>query len=201
MIRRRVIEQLREQQWIAVGIELLIVVLGVFIGLQASNWNQERASARQGAVFAGRLKADLRHEDWVYQLLIDYSHQVLKSAEQAVSALEGKTALSDEERFLPLGKKQVLRDIGLAGLDPALFDRPKSGFVLPIDSWARDVLRDEMTDALSDRGFCEAAGLDAGAVGRLWSAFLSGAPGFYWSRVWAVYVLGWWCREHRVSVS
>lgn len=96
MIRRRIVEQLREQQWIAVGIELVIVVLRVFIGLQASNWNQERASARQGAIFAGRLKADLRHEDWVYQLLIDYNHQVLKSAEQAVSALEGKTTLSDE---------------------------------------------------------------------------------------------------------
>ncbi len=96
MIRRRIMGHLREQQWIAVGIELVIVVLGVFIGLQASNWNQERASARQGAIFAERLKADLRHEDWVYQLLIDYNRQVLKSAGQAVSALEGKTTLSDE---------------------------------------------------------------------------------------------------------
>jgi hypothetical protein len=96
MIRRRVIEQLREQQWLSVGIELVIVVLGVFIGLQASNWNQERASARQGAIFAERLKADLRHEDWVYQFLIDYNRQVLKNADQAVSALEGKTTLSDE---------------------------------------------------------------------------------------------------------
>jgi hypothetical protein len=82
MIRRRVIEQLREQQWITVGMELVIVVLGVFIGLRASNWNQERANARQGAIFAERLKADLRYEDWVYQLLIDYNRQVLKSAEQ-----------------------------------------------------------------------------------------------------------------------
>jgi hypothetical protein len=96
MIQRRVIEQLRKQQWVAVGIELVIVILGVFIGLQASNWNQERASARQGAIFAERLKADLRHEDWVCQFLIDYSRQVLKSAGQAERALEGKTALSDE---------------------------------------------------------------------------------------------------------
>jgi hypothetical protein len=96
MIRRRVIEQLREQQWVAVGIELMIVVLGVFIGLQASNWNQERTSARQGATFTERLKADLRHEDWVYQLLIDYNRQVVKNAEEALSAFEGKTTLLDE---------------------------------------------------------------------------------------------------------
>jgi asparagine synthase (glutamine-hydrolysing) len=109
-------------------------------------------------------------------------------------------ALPEEERFAPLGKKQILREIALRDLDPALFDRPKSGFVLPIDRWARTALKDEMTAALRDRGFCEAAGLDARAVGRLWSAFLGGARGLYWSRVWAIYVLGWWCREHRVSV-
>lgn len=96
MIRRRVVEQLRAQQWVAVGIELVIVVLGVFIGLQVSNWNQDRASARQGAIFAEHLKADLRHEDWVYQLMVDYNHQVLKNAGEAVSALEGKTTLPDE---------------------------------------------------------------------------------------------------------
>ena len=96
MVRQRVIQQLKNQQWVAVGIELVIVVLGVFIGLQASNWNQERASARQGAILAERLKADLRHEDWVYQYLIDYNRQVLKNAEQAESALEGNTTLSDE---------------------------------------------------------------------------------------------------------
>ena len=96
MIRRRVVEQLKEQQWVAVGIELLIVVLGVFIGLQVSNWNQDRVSARQGAIFTERLKADLRHEDWIYQLMIDYNRQVLKNAEQSVSALEGRTTLSDE---------------------------------------------------------------------------------------------------------
>ena len=113
MIRRRIIENLRNQQWIAVGIELLIVILGVFIGLQASNWNQERASAAQAANFAARLKvdhklgenlsstmsrlkADLREEYWGYQLQIIYSRQVLANADRAVSALEGKTAMSDE---------------------------------------------------------------------------------------------------------
>ena len=109
-------------------------------------------------------------------------------------------ALADAERFEPLGKKQILRELALGDLDGALFDRPKSGFVLPIDRWARDVLKNEMTAAFDDRSFCEAAGLDPRAVGRLWQAFLHRAPGMYWSRIWAVYVLGWWCREYRVSL-
>jgi len=114
--------------------------------------------------------------------------------------VEATSVLSDEDRFQPLGKKQVLRKLALRDLDATLFDRPKSGFVLPIDRWARNSLKEEMTAALRDRNFCETAGLDAGAVDRLWSAFLGGARGLYWSRVWAIYVLGWWCREHRMSV-
>ncbi len=96
MIRRRVIDQLKNQQWVAVGIELVIVVLGVFIGLQASNWNQQRSLDQQAANFAERLKADLREEDWGYQLQIAYSGEVLANADRAVSALEGKTQMSDE---------------------------------------------------------------------------------------------------------
>ena len=110
------------------------------------------------------------------------------------------SALPEDDRFEPLGKKQILRDLALRGLDEKLFERPKSGFVLPLDEWARDELKDEMTASFEDPGFCEAAGLDRAAVARLWSAFLARAPGFYWSRIWAIYALGWWCRRHRVSV-
>src|SRR6478752_31748 len=96
MIRRRVIDQLKNQQWVSVGIELVIVVLGVFIGLQASNWNQQRTVDEQAANVAERLKGDLRAEDWGYQLQISYSREVLGNADRALSVLEGKTQMSEE---------------------------------------------------------------------------------------------------------
>ena len=65
--------------------------------------------------------------------------------------VEAASALDDVERFEPLGRKQVLREIALGDLDRAMFERPKSGFVLPIARWARDVLRNEMTAAFDDR--------------------------------------------------
>jgi asparagine synthase (glutamine-hydrolysing) len=114
--------------------------------------------------------------------------------------VEAALALDDVERFEPVGKKRVLRELALEGLDPSLFDRPKSGFVLPIEQWARDLLREEVGTAFADRGFCEAAGLNASAVSRLWNGFLRRAPGLYWSRIWAIYALGWWCREYGLSV-
>jgi hypothetical protein len=93
---RPVAEHFKHQHWTAFAIELVIVVLGVFIGMQVSNWNQDRASNQQAAVFSAHLKADLREEDWGYQFLIAYNGEVLASANQAVNALEGKTAMSDE---------------------------------------------------------------------------------------------------------
>lgn len=42
MILRRITQHLKNQQWTAIGIELVIVILGVFIGTQVSNWNESR---------------------------------------------------------------------------------------------------------------------------------------------------------------
>ncbi|HSN16182.1 MAG TPA: asparagine synthase-related protein, partial [Anaeromyxobacteraceae bacterium] len=112
--------------------------------------------------------------------------------------LETVDRLPDAIRFEPVGKKAILRRIGLRGLDPALFDRPKSGFVLPFDRWIRRGLRDEIDRTLRDPAATAAAGLAPDAVRRLWQGFLEGAPGLYWSRVWAVYVLVHWCQKNGV---
>ena len=42
MLLRRVMKHVRDQNWLAVGIDFLIVVTGVFIGIQVANWNGER---------------------------------------------------------------------------------------------------------------------------------------------------------------
>jgi asparagine synthase (glutamine-hydrolysing) len=111
---------------------------------------------------------------------------------------ESVDRLPDQVRYEPLGRKAVLRRIGLRGLDPALFDRPKSGFVLPFDRWIRRGLKDAMDQTLRDPQAVAPTGLDPGAVARLWRAFIDGAPGMYWSRVWAVYVFIRWCHRNHV---
>ena len=111
---------------------------------------------------------------------------------------ESVDRLPDRARYQPLGRKAMLRRIGLRGLDPALFERPKSGFVLPLDRWIRRGLQDAMDRTLRDPQAVAPAGLDPVAVERLWRAFLEGAPGMYWSRVWSVYVFIRWCHRNRV---
>lgn len=96
MIFRRAIVHLRHHDWSAVVIELLVVTLGVFIGLQASNWNADRETDKRAAVFTQHLIEDLREEAWAYQLMIEYNQQVRASAERAEGALTGAVPLDDE---------------------------------------------------------------------------------------------------------
>ncbi len=112
---------------------------------------------------------------------------------------EAVDRLHDDARYVPLRRKQILRDVGLRGLSPALFERPKRGFVLPFDRWIRRSLGQVMEDAMRDPEAARAAGLRGDAVRRLWQAFIDGAPGVYWSRVWAIYVLIRWCQRNGVS--
>ena len=39
MILRRITQHLKDQNWFAVWLDLIIVVVGVFIGIQVANWN------------------------------------------------------------------------------------------------------------------------------------------------------------------
>ena len=41
MILRRVATALREQNWSTITIEFLLLVVGVFLGIQAANWNPQ----------------------------------------------------------------------------------------------------------------------------------------------------------------
>ncbi|MCA8900459.1 MAG: hypothetical protein KDA53_04355 [Hyphomonas sp.] len=48
MILRRIAQHVKDQNWTAIGIDFVIVVLGVFMGIQLGNWN-ERLNDRQRA--------------------------------------------------------------------------------------------------------------------------------------------------------
>ena len=104
-------------------------------------------------------------------------------------------------RFSPLGKKRLLRQVALARLDPAIFDRPKSGFVLPIDTWARQRLQPQMEALFADDGLARRVGLRGPALQTLWRSFADRRPGLYWSRIWAIYVLLSWCQTHDLRLA
>ena len=72
VILRSFTEHLKTQNWTAVTLDFFIVVLGVFIGIQVSNWNETQSKARIGARFTERLVSDMRVEAWRFQYVIEY---------------------------------------------------------------------------------------------------------------------------------
>lgn len=59
MIFKRAVAKLRAQDWAAIAIELGIVVLGVFIGVQAANWNDAMADRSRSTSYLERIGEDL----------------------------------------------------------------------------------------------------------------------------------------------
>ncbi|MBU2605299.1 MAG: hypothetical protein KKC43_05350 [Alphaproteobacteria bacterium] len=60
MILRRVIAHVKNQEWTAIAIDFLIVVLGVFVATQVTNWNAERAAHARREQIVEALVADLQ---------------------------------------------------------------------------------------------------------------------------------------------
>ncbi len=117
-------------------------------------------------------------------------------------------ATSLDRRFRPVGRKQLLRDLGLRGLPAELFERAKSGFELPMRDWMTGSptssigtkLRERIDAVFADRSSVAAAGLEPDKVERLWRAFKGGDPGVYWSRPWSLFALLDWCARERMSL-
>ena len=67
MLLRRVIRHVRNQEWAAIAIDFVIVVVGVFIGIQAANWNEARADQARGRGYLERIHSDLEADLANYQ--------------------------------------------------------------------------------------------------------------------------------------
>jgi hypothetical protein len=59
---RRLAARIRHYDWLAAAIELVIVVAGILIALQVSNWNQDRLDARRGREYLQRIDSDLQSD-------------------------------------------------------------------------------------------------------------------------------------------
>jgi len=103
MILRRVIQHVKKQEWTAICIDLVIVVVGVFIGIQVSNWNAARADdARAQAYLAriqGNLKTDIQNIDRrkvYWKQAIDYGNGAIHYIEKGelVDGSAWKTVLA-----------------------------------------------------------------------------------------------------------
>ena len=99
MLPRRIANNLKDQNWTAIGVELLVLVIGVFMGLQVDNWNDSRIERNAVKTYYDRLIQDLRTNEHSLQSHQAYYQNVKANGEAALSALQ--TAQNNlDEQFL-----------------------------------------------------------------------------------------------------
>ena len=96
MILRRVISHVRNQEWTAIGIDFLIVVVGVFLGIQIGNWNELRQDRARAEVYSERLMTELQAEFEYVTSHIEYNKSLRDASREAYRGLSEKEALDDE---------------------------------------------------------------------------------------------------------
>lgn len=59
MLLRRVIKHVKDQNWLAVTIDFLIVVIGIFVGLQVQEWSVQQSEKKLETEYLQRILADV----------------------------------------------------------------------------------------------------------------------------------------------
>ena len=78
-------------------------------------------------------------------------------------------------------------------------NRPKRGFVLPLDLWMRGALRPLCERHLGPQGLAGRGMFNAGAIESVWRSYLTGKPRTTWSRPWALITLNSWLERTGVK--
>ncbi len=117
MLLRRMIEHVKAQNWTAVGLDFVIVVMGVFLGIQFSNWNDSRSAARAERQILNRLHDEIDSIEEAQSEVLAFAASRFEELTSARLVLLGKSdrdLLTDAEctqlgnSHLPLTPQLVL---------------------------------------------------------------------------------------------
>ncbi len=62
MLLRRIKRHVANENWFAVFVDFVIVVVGVYVGIEVSNWNDARQEEARAQEYLERLRADLAYD-------------------------------------------------------------------------------------------------------------------------------------------
>lgn len=88
MIPRRLSQSLKEQNWTAIWIEFILLVLGVFLGIQVANWNQARIFDAQEHAYLEELRDEIHANIRQIEYRKAYYRTVLESGAAAARFLK-----------------------------------------------------------------------------------------------------------------
>ncbi len=153
-------------------------------------------------------------DEVMYQELSQYTIPLLlRDADQAsmAHALELRVPLLDYRlvnymaavnptyRYLPNRPypKSTLVEAFKDDLPEMVYKRKKQGFVLPLDNWLRNELKQFAKESLFDSPLTTL--LDGSAIQELWADFLHQKSYVKWSMIWSLVILGRWMQTNQLN--
>ena len=113
MILRHLSANLRAQNWMAIVIELLIVIIGVFIGTQVANWNQKRVEKIETERMLSQFVPEMRSQLEFYDANIRYFATTRRYADVAFAGWKRDPNVSDEQFVIAAYQASQISGIGL----------------------------------------------------------------------------------------
>ena len=114
MILRRLTTGLKEQHWTTIAIELVIVIIGVFIGTQVSNWNEARLERLQTQRMLDQLVPELDNQLAFFAFARNYYGTARNYAEQTLAGWKGDRKISDAQFVIDAYQASEIYGIGIA---------------------------------------------------------------------------------------
>ncbi len=100
MLLRRFMKHVTDQNWLAVGIDLLVVIGGIFLGMQVTEWNDERKDRVLERAYLERLSDDLTHNIDVLQALTNFHTSTRRHMNDTAELLMAERWDEDEHQRL-----------------------------------------------------------------------------------------------------
>jgi hypothetical protein len=120
LILRRLSTNLKAQDWTAISIELILVIVGVFVGTQVSNWNADRLERGQTQRMLVQLKPELRGMISYFENAREYYATTRSYAQTAFSGWDRDPGISDEQFVIAAYQASQIIGIGTDGQNWAL---------------------------------------------------------------------------------
>jgi hypothetical protein len=121
MILRRLSKNLQAQNWTAITIDFLIVVIGVFLGIQASNWNQARTDRAETRRLLMRIEPEIDQIISFAANTRDYYATSRQFAETAFAAWNGDPKVSDNDFVIAAYQASQIHGLGQSQSWAAVF--------------------------------------------------------------------------------
>jgi hypothetical protein len=97
MILRRILAHFRKQEWTAIALDFVIVVMGVFVGIQVSNWNAARELRTSEMSHATQLRDEIVTNVRLLEAQM-YTRELVEAGRRALLFLENEEPCADRCR-------------------------------------------------------------------------------------------------------